>query len=290
MVKELIAEGLTEQQIVGLLVKRGLARGEAEMEVAVALGRQGDVIITAPRKPKVPKRGAAMPNVLLRSFEATAVEVEGRTVDVRVVPFGEVARVADPPDYDMYEEEWLPGCFDHQMSAANRIHANYEHEKSITSVVGHGVTLRSEPDGYHVTAVIHRTNGGDTALELLNAGALPSVSLEAWPVRNVKSAAGVIQRAKANLKGFAFCRQGAFMGAQVLAVRTDGDEPEVTVDAALMPVDMDQERVQRLRALGIELPDRYKKAHPVDEGTPAEAGTPDDDGTRQPGNTTSSEE
>ena len=36
---------------------------------------------------------------LVRSFEAVAVEVEGRTVDVRLVPFGEVARVADPPDY-----------------------------------------------------------------------------------------------------------------------------------------------------------------------------------------------
>jgi HK97 family phage prohead protease len=231
-----------------------------------------------------------MTEVLLRSFEAAAVEVEGRTVDVRVVPFGEVARVADPPDFTPYDEEWMPGCFDHQANAANRLHANYEHERSITSVVGHGVSIRSEADGYHVTATIHRTNAGDTALELLNAGALPSVSLEAVPVKNVRSASGVMQRVKANLRGFAFCRQGAFAGAQVLAVREEPGDPAQTLDAGLLPVDIDPERVERLRAQGIVLPDRYTKAHPVDEGTPAEAGTPGDDGTRQPEATTSSEE
>ena len=231
-----------------------------------------------------------MTEVLHRSFEVAAVEVEGRTVDVRIVPFNERARVADPPDYEPYDEEFVAGCFDHQLNAANRVHANYEHGKGISDVVGHGVSLRAESDGYHMTSTIHRTGNGDTALELINAGALPGVSVEFHPVRNVKAAGGVIQRVKANLRGFAFCRQGAYTGAQVLAVRSDEDEPEVTIDEALLPVDLDQERVQRLRALGVQLPDRYTKAHPVDEGTPAETGTPDDDGTRRPQETTSSEE
>ena len=223
---------------------------------------------------------------LVRSFETVAVEVEGRTVDVRVVPFGEVARVADPPNFDPYDEEWMPGCFDHQAKAANRIHANYEHIQGITNVVGHGVSLRAESDGYHLTSTIHRTNAGDTTLELLNAGALPCVSLEARPVRNVRSG-NVMQRVKANLRGFAFCRQGAFVGAQVLAVRTDEDEPEQTLDAALIPAPIDPERVARLRAQGIVLPSRYE-AHPAETGTPADAGTPDD-GTRQTETTSSSE-
>jgi len=224
--------------------------------------------------------------VLLRTFES-AVEVEGRTVDVRLVPFGEVARVADPPDFEFYDEEWLSGCFDHQLSAANRIHVNYEHERGVANVVGHGVSLRNESDGYHITSTIHRTGVGDTTLELIHAGALPSVSLEARPVRNIRRG-DVIQRVKAHLRGFAFCRQGAFAGAQVLAVRT-AEEPETTIDAELLPVDLDPVVVERCRQLGIELPQRYN-AHPVDEGTPAEAGTPDDDGTREPDPNTSSEE
>jgi HK97 family phage prohead protease len=229
---------------------------------------------------------AARP-VLLRKFEAAAVEVEGRTVDVRVVPFGEVARVADPPDYQPYDEEWMPGCFDHQLKAANRIHANYEHLQGPANTIGFGVSLRSEPDGYHVTATINNTESGNNTLELIRGGALPCVSLEAVPVRNVRSGS-VMQRARANLRGFAFCRQGAFAGAQVLAVRNDDDEDEVTVDAALLPYDMDPELVERLRTLGMELPDRYK-AHPETEGTPEESGTPED-GTRQTENTPTSED
>lgn len=219
-----------------------------------------------------------MTEVLHRAIEAAAVAVEGRTVDVRIAPFGEVARVADPPDFEPYDEEWLPGCFDHQTNAANRIHANYEHMQGPTNVVGHGVALRQESDGYHLTATIHRTNAGDTTLELLNAGALPGVSAEFRPVRSVTNG-NVIQRAKAHLIGFAFARQGAYLGAQVLAIRGEQDEEEPqTLDAALLPVPMDPERVERLRALGIVLPDRYN-AHPESD-TPAEADT--SGGTRDP--------
>jgi HK97 family phage prohead protease len=225
---------------------------------------------------------------LLRSFEVAAVEVEGRTVDVRLVPFGEVARVADPPDWEPYDEEWMPGCFDHQLNAANRIHANYEHMQGPTHVVGHGVSLRAEADGYHVTSTIHRTNAGDTTLELLNAGALPCVSLEARAVKNVKTSSGVMQRVKANLRGFAFCRQGAFVGAQVLAVREETVEEEQTLDAALLPVPMNPELVARLRAQGVSLPSRYE-AHPDDTGTP-DTGTPDDPAPADDDDNTSSEE
>jgi HK97 family phage prohead protease len=126
-----------------------------------------------------------MTELLTRAFEVAAVEVEGRTVDVRIVPFNEVARVADPPDFQPYDEEFVAGCFDHQLNAANRVHANYEHGKGISDVVGHGVSLRAETDGYHLTSTIHRTNNGDTALELINAGALPGVSVEFHPVKNV---------------------------------------------------------------------------------------------------------
>ena len=226
-----------------------------------------------------------MTEILHRSFEVDAVEVEGRTVDVRIVPFGEVARVADPPDFEPYDEEFVAGCFDHQLNAANRVHANYEHGKGISDVVGHGVSLRQESDGYHLTSTIHRTNNGDTALELINAGALPGVSVEFHPVRNVKNGS-LVQRVKANLRGFAFCRQGAYPSAQVLAVRAEDEERTQTLDAELLPVDIDPERVARLRALGIQLPDRYQ-AHPAPTDTPPEGGT-SDDGTRQTENVTTS--
>jgi HK97 family phage prohead protease len=220
--------------------------------------------------------------LLLREFAAADLEVSGRTVDVRLVPFDEVARVADPPEYREYDEQWMPGVFDHQLNAANRVHAKYGHSRHVIDVVGHGISLRREADGYHVSTKIHQTPQGDTTLELLRDGALPAVSLEAFPVKSVRTAAGIMQRVKANLTGFAFCRQGAFAGAQVLAIR----EAQV-LDEVLLPVELDPERVERLRALGISLPDRYT-AHPAVTGTPETTGTPDD-GTRQTEQTTSLE-
>ncbi len=210
---------------------------------------------------------------LVRTFEAEVTVGDGRTVDVRLVPFGEVARVADPPNYVAYDEEWLPGCFDHQVNAANRVHANYEHERGVTNIVGHGISLRAEADGYHASFRIHDTNAGNTTLELLRGDALPGVSLEAVPVKNITSARGVVQRAKANLRGMAFCRQGAFAGAQVLAVRS-----AVEFDEAELPVDMDPELVARCRRLGMKLPQRYE-AQPEPTDTPVDTGT-SEDGTR----------
>lgn len=217
---------------------------------------------------------------LVREFAAADLEVAGRTVDVRLVPFGEVARVADPPDWKPYNEEWLPGVFDHQLNAANRVHAKYGHSESVIDVVGHGITLRSTPgDGYHISTKIHQTVQGETALELLRDGALPCVSLEAEPVKSIRSASGVVQRVKANLRGFAFCRQGAFAGAQVLAIREMHEE---ILDEELLPVEMDPELVERCRRLGIQIPQRFQ-AHPDEADTPAETGT-SEVGTRQDDN------
>jgi hypothetical protein len=95
----------------------------------------------------------------------------------------------------------------------------------------------------------------------------------------------VVQRVKANLMGVAFTRFGAYSGAKVLAVR---EEAEQFVDAELLPFDMDPALVERLRARGVSLPDRYQ-AHPAETDTPAETGT-SEDGTRQSVNTPTSED
>lgn len=216
--------------------------------------------------------------VLIREFAAADMAVDGRTVDVRLVPFGEVARVADPPKYEPYNEEWIAGVFDHQLNAASRIHAKYGHSDSVIDVVGHGVTLRSEPDGYRVTTKIHQTLQGETALELLRDGALPCVSLEAHPVKSIRSVNGVVQRIKANLTGFAFCRQGAFAGARVLAIREEIVE-EILIPAEFQPIQFDPELAARLERNGHVVPASLK-AHPASSDTPASADTPAD-GTRQ---------
>lgn len=216
--------------------------------------------------------------VLRREFAAQISEVEGRTVDVRIVPYGERIVHNDGlggvPYGVEYTEEWLPGAFGHQLNAAFRVHANVEHEQGINAKVGHGLALRDSTDGFHGSFRILETPAGETALQFIKAGALDGVSMEARPVKNVRSRDGVVQRVKADLHAVAFTRFGAYAGAKVLAVR---EEPQEFIDEALLPVDLSPETIDRCRRLGIRLPQRYE-AHP-EPGTPDE-GTPD--GTRQP--------
>lgn len=220
--------------------------------------------------------------VVHRTFEAE-LTANGRTVDVRIVPYGQSAIVSDGGP--VYREEWMPGVFDHQLNAANRVLANFEHQPGIGGVVGHGVALRSEPDGFHGSFRVHDNSDGDKTLLLINEGIARGVSLEAIPVKHIRSADGVVQRVKANLQAIAFCRKPAFTGAEVLAVR---EEPHHTVDPALLPVEIDPELVARCQRLGIQIPQRYQ-AHLAETDTPDPSGTSGSD-TRHPENTNTSTE
>jgi HK97 family phage prohead protease len=222
--------------------------------------------------------------IITRTYDVDLDVATGRTIDVRIVPYGERATVADGfggvARGVPYEEEWMPGVFSHQVNAAHRVLANVEHEPGIRGIVGRGLELREASDGFHGSFKALENPDGDKALMLINDKVFTGVSLEAQPVKNVRSASGVVQRVKANLRGIAFCRDGAFAGAQVLAVReahTVVDE----IDAEFLPPEIDPELVERCRQLGIAVPQRYQ-AHPETD-TSAQADTsetaPATDGT-----------
>jgi HK97 family phage prohead protease len=228
----------------------------------------------------------ARTDVLVREFAADLTVGDGRTVEARVIPFGERITHNDglggvPRGVD-YQEEWLPGVFRHQLKAADKIVGNYEHIQGPRGLVARATGLREEPDGYHATFRMLKGSDADKTLELIEAGVLDGISIEARPVKNIRSVSGVIQRVKADLRAVAFTRFAAFSGARVLAVR----EEATTFDAALLPVDMDPDLVERCRRAGMILPQRYQ-AHPDETDTPAETGT-SEDGTRRADNQSSS--
>jgi HK97 family phage prohead protease len=227
--------------------------------------------------------------LLRREFAAAVTAGDGRTVDVKIVPYDEPIEHNDGlggvPMGVMYREEWAPGAFDHQLDAANRVLANCEHEEGIRGVVGHGVALLSRSDGLYGSFKIHDTAAGETALTLIREGIFTTVSLEAHPRKHVRTAAGVLRRVKADLRNVAFARFGAYASARVLALR---EEAEAVFDEELLPVAPNPELIARCRALGIRLPQRYE-AHPVENGHPGETGTPED-GTRQTETKPTSEE
>lgn len=184
--------------------------------------------------------------VLHREFAVDLQEGDGRTVDLRVVPYNQVARVADPPDYKPYDEMWIPGAFERQLAAANRVPVflSFEHEKGLRGIIGHGTDLREEPDGLQGTFRMHENADGDKALGMLREQLLGGVSLEAVALRSQKRN-GIVERVRGHLDKVTLCRPGleAYKGAQVLAVRT---EPPPA------PEPMADELLERLAHVGYE--------------------------------------
>lgn len=209
--------------------------------------------------------------LIRREFAAELTAGDGRTVDVRVVPYGVPAHVSDNGGRTVYREEWAAGCFDDQLVAGHRLKVllNFEHREGIGDVIGKGVALRSMPDGLHGSFRMSQTQDGDKALELINDGILDSVSLEAKAKRSIRTVDGVVRRVSAHLQNVALCRRGAFPDARVLAVR---EAPEVILDEELLPFDPDPEMLDRCRRLGITVPQRYQ-THPAETDTPPAGGT-----------------
>lgn len=223
---------------------------------------------------------------LHREVAVSLAEGDGRTLVSRLVPYNEVAVVDD--GRGPYKERFVPGAFNAQLRAADKIKAflNYRHRQGIGDQIGHARQIMDRTDGLHGELKVLDTATGETALQLYHAGVLDRLSIE-FVSRKHRLVDGVVERLDARLVGIALVPEGAYTGAQVLAVREEPEESE-QVDETLLPLDLDPELVARLRAQGIALPDRYS-AHPAETGTPDETGTPED-GTRPISQTTSSEE
>lgn len=216
----------------------------AESEAPVETGEQG-----------------SDPRILVRSFGAQAEMADENTIDVRVVPFNEVATVADPPHFRAYREQFVHQVFDRNEKAANRVllRAGFGHDGLTTDgerkpglggVVGHGIELVSrEGDGYLARFKMHSGSEAQTARELVGDGVLTGVSAEFVPIRNNRTPDNILQRVKAHLDAVLLTYQPAYSQAQVLAMR------EETVLEELMPPPVDRALLERCADLGIDLPE-----------------------------------
>ncbi len=219
------------------------------------------------------------------------IAIDGRIGSFRIAPFGEYAISADglgfSPKGVPYKEELMPGLYDRQLRAANRILLNFEHEEGINGVVGDGRTLTRRDDGYHMDFEFHETQAGEKALLLAKRGILQGASVESYWLKSDRGPGGIVRRILGRLVNVAICREGAYAGAVLTGLRTDEFGDEIEIDPELLIVPVEQEKFARAQAVGVRLPERFE-AHPVDAGTPAEPGTPED-GTRQADPTTSTE-
>lgn len=187
---------------------------------------------------------------------------DGRTLIGRVVPYNVIATVADPPTYKPYRESFATGAFRAQVAAANRVLLNFNHRQGISDVVGRGISLDDRPDGLYGAFRVLDHPDGDKALQLYHDRVLTGMSTE-FAARKSRTVDGVVERVDARILGVALCREhgvdngAAYQGAEVLAVRTEGDEPppdEPEPEPEPEPVLADTanpDLMARLEALGV---------------------------------------
>lgn len=178
-------------------------------------------------------------------FAAEFTEGDGRTIDAKLVPYNTPATVRDA-DGPAYREMFLPGAFERQTSAPDRVKVlmNFEHEQGIGGVVGRGISLTDDETGLHGTFRMLDTQDADKALELVHAGVLGGLSIEFAP-KTSRTVQGVTQRIRAHLDKVSLCRSPAYADAQVVAVR---EEPPVPAETLPGP---SAEILDRLAAHGV---------------------------------------
>lgn len=174
---------------------------------------------------------------------------DGRTLIARLVPYNEVARVNDGTG--PYDELFRPGAFNAQTRAAHRIKAflNFRHSQSIRDQIGHATKIEDRQDGLHGELRVLDTPEGDTALQLVRADVLDKLSIEFEALKS-KVVNGVVERISARLLGVALVPEGAYEGAQVIAVREQQEPREVE-----QPVPFDPALAEKIAKRGLKVPD-----------------------------------
>jgi HK97 family phage prohead protease len=198
-------------------------------------------------------------DILVRTFAIQAQAGDGRTINVRVVPFNEVADVADPPDFRPYKEQFMPGAFARNEPHAHRIRLRSDHaaldenggRKSGTSgIVGTGVKLTQSEGGYEGEFRFLDTPDAMTARELVLSGGYDGVSAEFLPIKSVRTKDGIVQRQVAHLDSVALATGPAYSGASILSLRE-----EQIVDESMLPPPPNLALIERCADLGIDLPE-----------------------------------
>lgn len=197
-------------------------------------------------------------DILVRTFAVQAEAGDGRTIHVRVVPFDEVADVADPPDFKKYKEQFMPGVFARNEPHAHRIRLRSDHagidetggRKSGTAgIVGNGVNLVQSDGGYEAEFRFLDTPEAMTARELVLGGGYDGVSAEFLPIRSVRKG-DIVQRQVAHLDSVALATGPAYSKAEILALRE-----EQIIDESLLPPPPNKALLERCADLGIDLPE-----------------------------------
>ena len=171
------------------------------------------------------------PTTYIRAYPVTVERTGPRTLTGRLVPYNQIANVADPRDdgsFDIYQEGFRPGTFGHQVNSPHagvirKIGLIHRHDGGL-GFLGPFVALREQPDGLYGDVRILPTKADDVA-SLLEEG-VNELSVEfRLPTKGHTEVddKGVRWRTRAHLDQVALEPVGAY-DARVTAYRSEVDE------------------------------------------------------------------
>lgn len=178
--------------------------------------------------------GVGLPFV--RRYATTLDVGDGRTIIGRCVPYDVPATVVDPASPAPYSEVVRHGAFRRSVKAPNRVLLRYEHLRDLPNVIGRAVELVEHDDGLHGTFRAVDGNIGDHALELIRAGFVTGLSVEAVIHPNgTRLRDGLVERTLLLLDHVALTSSPAYDGAEITAVRSGSPPVEIApaITAAL---------------------------------------------------------
>ncbi|HEY7037184.1 MAG TPA: HK97 family phage prohead protease [Thermomicrobiales bacterium] len=173
---------------------------------------------------------------------------DGRTLEGCCVPYGEAARVQDaggPAYFEVFEA----GAFARNLKAPNRIELRYEHRDGLADIIGRAVELSDETSGLYGTFRVFGGMIGDQALELVDEGILPGLSIGFADLRRGgwrRTPEGTVVREHCHLDEVSLCRTPSYAAALVTAHRSKAE----MITALEIPT-VDESQRDRLRNVGI---------------------------------------
>ena len=156
--------------------------------------------------------------IIVRVRTIELAEADDRTIRGRCVPYGTVETVDDGTG--PYKETFEPGAFRRAARAPQKVILDFEHREDPLNILGHGLEFVERDDGLH--GVFRAIDGpvGDQGLELVRAGVLTGMSVRAIVLGPGRRRGDVIVRTACHLDRVALCRQPAYAGAVVEALRS----------------------------------------------------------------------
>lgn len=170
-----------------------------------------------------------MSDLYTRSFEVDvlALRDDGRTVDGRILPYGEVALVSDGGE--PYRETFLPGALTRMVQTAKRrgnaawIALSIEHDDGLRSRIGYASELREDDGGGYATFRLYDSDDLTKVRSMLSESHT-GLSVGFRDLARPRNVDGVTARVQIHLDHVAATPVPCYVGAGVLSVRSGDGE------------------------------------------------------------------